>query len=365
MVSFAMILTFRNMKTILLCTILLSYAQEVRGDTYNNQDKDDFYHVNPDLIFLEIGNQAVSQQSLRNLNRWMEHLNEKKRNDIICFFDLLKKINHTPVEKNLCLIKKLDSMLKEIGIDPAVSDYIIYSIYLRQGERLANEDYFKRAYSYLEKSAQNGYEKAILEWAEYNLNSNASLDDIRRCVFLLKKIDSSDSSSKAMILLSRITLLYCYQNLTDIPPKIAFDTIFNNKNIIVSSSLNTLLEAGIMSLLIPELQQERDRAIVLLQEYVDKTENIDMLIKLIYVSNSANLGIGNISTLSYKKVNELIDHHDSRQLGSNFLSKRGWGDAQTVTMLNQGANFIDVCMEKFRETMKNKKLKIRQFIFFQ
>lgn len=345
------------MNTILLCTILFSYPQEVPGDTYNTLDKDNFHHVNPDLIFLEIGTQTVSQQSLRNLNIWMGYLDEKKINDVICFFNLLKKINHAPAKKGSCFIGELDSILKEIGIDPAISNYIIYSIYMRQGGRFGDDDCFKKAYTYLERSAQNGYEKAILEWAEYNINSNTSPDNIKKCVLFLKRIDSCERNTEAMILLPRMTLLYRYHHLTDISPKNAFNTIFKNKNLIASSHLNTLLEAGVMCLLIPELQQDHDKGTVLLQEYVNKTENIEMLLKLIYVSNSNDLEIGTISGLCYKKINELIANHDSKQIGSNFLSNKGWGDARTLTMLNQGANFIDVCLEKFRETMKNKKQK--------
>lgn len=353
------------MNTILLCAILLLHHQEVHGGAYNNLDNNNLHHVNPNLIFLEIGNQTVSQQSLRDLNTWMEHLDEKKRNNVIYFFDLIKKINHAPARKGSCLIGELDSILKEIGIDPAIGNYIIYSIYLRQGGRFGDDDCFKKAYAYLEKSAQNGYEKAVLEWAEYNINQNTSPDNIKQCVLFLKKIDSCENKAEAMILLSRITLLYRYHHLTDISPKKAFHTIFKNKNLVASSHLNALLEAGVMSLLIPELQREHDKGIVLLQEYVDKTENIEMLLKLIYVSNSTDLEIETISDQCYRKINKLIANHDSRQIGSDFLSNKGWGDARTLTMLNQGADFIDVCFKKFKETMENKKMKIRQFIFFQ
>lgn len=360
-----MMLTFRDMKFILLCAILLSYPQEACGDASNTLAKDNVYHINPDLIFLEIGNQNVSGQSLRNLNIWMEHLDKNRRDAVICFFDILKEMNHDPKKKGQCHVKKLDSILKKIVINPDIGDYIIYSNYLRRGERFADVNSFKTAYEYLEKSAQNGYDKAILEWVEYRINSNATLDDIKKYVLFLKKVDSSESDTKKRLLLSRITLLYCCQHLTGISPENAFNTIFNNKNSVSSFCLNSLLEAGVMCLLIPELQKECDKGMVLLREYVNKTENIEKLLKLIYVSKSKNLEVGDLSALCRKKVNELIADHDSRQIGSIFLSGKGWGDAQTLTALNQGADFIDVCLEKFRETMKDKRMNIRQFIFFQ
>lgn len=314
MVSLKMNLMFKDMNAVLLCVILLLYSQESPGNNINTIDEKNRLHsINSDFIFLEICNQTVSQQSLQNLNTWIKYLDKKKRNDIIYFFDIIKKIKHRPIKGNSYLIKELDSILQDIGINPSIRDYIIYSIYLRQGERFADDDCFKSAYAYLERSAQNGYEKAILEWAEYNINLNTSPNNIKQCVLLLKKINSYASNTKAMILLSRITLLYCDQRLTDISLEDAFNTIFENKNCIISSShLNTLLEAGVMCLLIPELQCERDRGIVLLKEYVDKTENIEMLLKLIYVSNSNDLRIGTISGLCLLKVNKLVDKQDSR-----------------------------------------------------
>lgn len=365
MLGSMMILMFRDMKFILLCATLLSYPLETCGGTSNTPAKDNFHHIKPDLIFLEIANRNVSPQSLRNLNIWMQKLDKNRRDDVICFFNILKEINHTPEKKILCLIEKLDSILKRIVITPGISDYIIYSIYLRQGERFADVNLFKIAYKYLEKSAQNGCDKAILEWGKHRINSKADLDDIKKCVLLLKKIDSYESETRVMIFLSRITLLYCCPNLTGISSKNAFNTIFNNKDSIHSSCLSPLLEAGVMCLLIPELQQECDRGMVLLREYVNKTENIEMLLKLIYVSKSNNLETGDLSALCCKKVNELITNHDSRQTGSIFLSNKGWGNAETLTALNQGADFIDVCLGKFRETLKDKRMNIRQFMFFQ
>lgn len=345
-------------------------------------------------IFLEIVNRHVSKQFIERLTTYLKTLNKEEKEIFSHFFKSLDSLKYESVENNAHLSTLLKADLNQLGISPAVSDYIIYGTYFIKGRDLGNHHYMRDASTYLEKSAQAGFTKAILEWTEGVLNCQpSSREKVQECVRLLRNIDAYRSNKDAMILLSRITILYQYEHLTGLSLEEALKTVFENRVYIIFSyqtrnysdaplgnalriffsyrtcisssvdNLQALLEAGLIYLSAPDIQHSADKGMILLQEYVKESNNIGDLLKLIYIADKQYHHMNNISALCICRINEIASYSNTGLTlsGPTFLLEKN--DAFTITNPNGTEEFIKYYLEKMSKQMKGKQLNIRSFFF--
>lgn len=98
-----------------------------------------------------------------------------------------------------------------------------------------------------------------------------------------------------------------------------------------------------MWLLFSEFRPEFDKGIAWFQEYVNEIENIEILLKCIYISKLNNSKMGDVSGLCCKKViADLIQDG----LILTFLSNKGWKEYMNIDILNHGSDFTNVYLWK-------------------
>ncbi|KXT53565.1 hypothetical protein HMPREF3038_00599 [Akkermansia sp. KLE1797] len=78
-----------------------------------------------------------------------------------------------------------------------------------------------------------------------------------------------------------------------------------------------------------------------MKKYVNKIENIEILLKCIYIFELNNPTMGDIPGLCCKKVIVNLIHD---RLVLTFLSNKGWKEYMNIDILNHGADFTNVCL---------------------
>lgn len=355
---------------ILLVAACPVFAQQIPGEkinpTYsffriagNNDEK--LNHLN--FFFQEFSNNNTSLSGFEHLSQYLQQVSSQEQEHLIKIFQLIGKLRASIRGGDTSILDQLDFQLRQLHVDPGTLNYVLYSFYMQAARENKDREAMRDAEKYLKTAALHGEIHAVCLWLNLQLDRTNQLDQDTRQVIKMLQFYNNASDQGYPFLIDRINLVSGDVNAK----KLALFSLVHNKDGILSGngiaskdpfggiSHRVLLEAGLELLINGDKDDDLKTGVELFIGFASRPSDpdIDPLIKLIHYANILLPKHPELVASCRQTVTNIVQtprrFRTASQFMRGYLTQKGWADQDTLRRLEQGEDFITLCLEKMKQ----------------